>query len=94
MRKLATAELANLGFKVDPTAPVGTLSVAQRQMVDIARAVSRKARIVVLDEPSAVLGDNELADLFALIRRLSKTRGFRSYTSRIASRNSMRSAIT
>jgi ribose transport system ATP-binding protein len=75
MRRLAAEELANLGFKVDPTAPVGALSVAQRQMVEIARALSRNARIVVLDEPSAVLGDAELADLFALIRRLSKTRG-------------------
>jgi ribose transport system ATP-binding protein len=75
MRKLAAEELASLGFNVDPAARVDTLSVAQRQMVEIARAISRKARIVVLDEPSAVLGDNELADLFALIRSLSSKRG-------------------
>lgn len=74
-RKLAAEELGHLGFNVDPTARIDRLSVAQRQMVEIARAISRDARIVVLDEPSAVLGDAELADLFALIRRLSRERG-------------------
>jgi ribose transport system ATP-binding protein len=74
-RKLAAEALAQLGFKVDPSARIDTLSVAQRQMVEIAKAISRDARIVVLDEPSAVLGDAELADLFAIIRRLSKERG-------------------
>jgi ribose transport system ATP-binding protein len=60
-----------LGFRVDPAARLSGLSVAQRQMVEIASALSRNARIVVLDEPSAVLGGAELERLFAIIRRLS-----------------------
>jgi ribose transport system ATP-binding protein len=64
--------LARLGFVLDPTARVSELSVAQRQMVEIAGALSRNARIVVLDEPSAVLGGRELEKLFEIIRRLSK----------------------
>ena len=63
--------LARLGFTLDPHARVSDLSVAQRQMVEIAGALSRNARIVVLDEPSAVLGGAELEKLFEIIRRLS-----------------------
>ena len=55
---------------VDPDARIADLSVAQRQMVEIAGALSRQARIVVLDEPSAVLGGAELEKLFEIIRRL------------------------
>ncbi|WP_244480858.1 sugar ABC transporter ATP-binding protein [Mesorhizobium sp. Root157] len=61
-----------LGFTVDPLARVDRLSVAQRQMVEIARALSRNARLIVLDEPSAVLGDNELQKLFTTIRSLQE----------------------
>jgi ribose transport system ATP-binding protein len=63
--------MARLGFRVDPRARLGDLSVAQRQMVEIASALSRNARIVVLDEPSAVLGGAELDRLFGIIARLS-----------------------
>lgn len=66
----AVAAMRKLGFEIDPTAVVGTLSVAQRQMVEIARAISRNARLIVLDEPSAVLGDLELEKLFRSIRAL------------------------
>ncbi len=72
--KKATAEarryMDRLGFSVDPLARIDRLSVAQRQMVEIARALSRNARLIVLDEPSAVLGDNELRKLFTTIRSL------------------------
>ena len=61
-----------LGFHVDPGERLGDLSVAQRQMVEIASALSRNARIVVLDEPSAALGGAELEKLFLIIRRLAK----------------------
>jgi ABC-type sugar transport system ATPase subunit len=61
-----------LGLKLRPRARVQYLSVAQRQMVEIAKALSRDARLIVLDEPSAVLGEAELAGLFALIRRLAE----------------------
>ena len=57
--------LGRLGFKVDPTARIDAISVAQRQMVEIGKAIAREARIIVLDEPSAVLGDTELDRLFA-----------------------------
>ncbi|WP_245519553.1 MULTISPECIES: sugar ABC transporter ATP-binding protein [unclassified Mesorhizobium] len=67
--------LDRLGFRVDPAARIDAISVAQRQMVEIAKAIAREARIVVLDEPSAVLGDAELEHLFATIRRLSAEQG-------------------
>jgi ribose transport system ATP-binding protein len=65
------AVMGRLGFAVEPGARLMDLSVAQRQMVEIAGALSRNARIVVLDEPSATLGGAELDKLFAVIRRLS-----------------------
>jgi ribose transport system ATP-binding protein len=71
----ARQALDRLGFRVDPSARIDTISVAQRQMVEIAKAIARDARIVVLDEPSAVLGDAELEHLFATIRRLSREQG-------------------
>ena len=64
------AAMHKLGFEIDPEEIVGNLSVAQRQMVEIARAISRNARLIVLDEPSAVLGDLELEKLFRTIRTL------------------------
>lgn len=67
--------LGKLGFNIDPTARIDTISVAQRQMVEIAKAIARNARVVVLDEPSAVLGDAELELLFNNIRRLSRDEG-------------------
>jgi ribose transport system ATP-binding protein len=60
-----------LGLALQPRVPVGRLSVARRQMVEIAKALSRDARLIVLDEPSAVLGDAELQGLFDVIRRLA-----------------------
>ncbi|MCF8500958.1 MAG: sugar ABC transporter ATP-binding protein [Rhodospirillum sp.] len=62
--------MRRLGFEIEPTTPVARLSVAQRQMVEIARAISQHAKLIVLDEPSAVLGDTELERLFATIRSL------------------------
>lgn len=70
-RQQAQIAIERLGFDIDPLSKVSDLSVAHRQIVEIAKAMSRNARIVVLDEPSAVLGDAELAKLFAIIERLS-----------------------
>jgi ribose transport system ATP-binding protein len=67
----SVAVMERLGFRVDPRARLKDLSVAHRQMVEIAGALSRRARIVVLDEPSAALGDAELEKLFEVIRRLA-----------------------
>ena len=69
-RREAVRAMDRLGFSIDPRRLVSTLSVAQRQMVEIARAISRNAQLIVLDEPSAVLGDVELEKLFKTIRSL------------------------
>ena len=61
-----------LGLQLDPRVKVGSLSVARRQMVEIAKALSRDARLIVLDEPSAVLADAELDGLFRVMRRLTE----------------------
>jgi ribose transport system ATP-binding protein len=61
-----------LGLDLDPNARVGTLSVARRQMVEIAKALSRQARLIVLDEPSAVLADAELDGLVRVMHRLAE----------------------
>jgi ribose transport system ATP-binding protein len=74
-RRLAEETLVvaeRLGLALDPVAPVGSLSVAGRQMVEIAKALSRDARLIVLDEPSAVLADAELEGLFRVMRRLAE----------------------
>ena len=70
-RQRSIETMARLGFNVDPGARLDSLSVAQRQMVEIASALSRNARLVILDEPSAVLGGAELEKLFGVIRHLA-----------------------
>lgn len=71
----ASDVIARLGFHLDPKARVGDLSVAKRQMVEIAKAIARKARIIVLDEPSAVLAQAEIDQLFLIIRQLARDEG-------------------
>ena len=70
MRRDAAAVMSDLGMPLDVRTLVGTLSVAQRQMVEIAKATSRKARVLAMDEPSATLTAHELENLWRLIRRL------------------------
>lgn len=60
-----------LAVSIPPRARVADLSVAQQQMVEIARALALQARVLVLDEPSAVLTPSELTALFAFLRRLA-----------------------
>jgi ribose transport system ATP-binding protein len=62
--------LDSIGFDIDPSILVAKLGVAQQQMVEIAKAISQNARILVMDEPSAALSDRETELLFALIARL------------------------
>ena len=62
--------ISELGVALDVRSSINTLSVAQQQMVEIAKATSRKSRIIAMDEPSATLTEHELENLFALIRRL------------------------
>lgn len=63
-----------LGVEIDVRKPVRDLSIAQQQIIEIARALQRKSNILVLDEPSAVLGKRDIDNLYAVIRRL-KTQG-------------------
>jgi ABC-type sugar transport system ATPase subunit len=70
MHREAAALLDELGVHIEPTAAVEHLSLAQRQMVSIARAVSADARIVIFDEPTAPLTEHEASILFDIIRRL------------------------
>ncbi len=62
--------LDSIGFDIDPSITVHKLGVAQQQMVEIAKAISQNARILVMDEPTAALSDRETERLFALIARL------------------------
>jgi len=59
-----------LGSHVDENALIGTLSIADKQMVEIAKAISRDARIVFMDEPTAVLSREETNFLFKQVRKL------------------------
>jgi ABC-type sugar transport system ATPase subunit len=66
--------LGQLGVHLDPGAAVRDLSVAEQQMVEIAKALSLNARLVIMDEPTSALTDTEVAALFAIIAGL-KARG-------------------
>jgi inositol transport system ATP-binding protein len=59
-----------LGLDLDPHALVRDLSVAEQQMVEIARALSMESRLIVMDEPSSALSSTEVAKLFRIIRDL------------------------
>ena len=70
MNAEAQAVMDNLGANIDVRTPVGRLPVAMQQMVEIAKATSRKSRIIAMDEPSATLTEHELDNLYRLIRQL------------------------
>ncbi len=70
----ARALLASLGLNVDPRREVRHLSVAHQQMVEIGRAVAQKAKLIVMDEPTAALGSREVEILHGVIGEL-KTHG-------------------
>jgi rhamnose transport system ATP-binding protein len=67
----ATAGLfERLGVSLDPDRPARGLSIADQQIVEIAKAISRDARVLVMDEPTAALSGNEVARLFSVARTL------------------------
>jgi galactofuranose transport system ATP-binding protein len=70
IRRHAREALARLELDLDVDAELGSLSVALQQMVAIARALDLKARLLVLDEPTASLDENEVEELFKIMRRL------------------------
>ena len=63
-----------MNLKLDPRTPVGELTVARQQMVEIAKALSFESRVLIMDEPTAALNNEEVADLFRIIARL-RSRG-------------------
>lgn len=69
-RRLARDLLDRLGARIRVDATVQQLSVAEQQLVEIAKALARRTRILVMDEPSAVLGEGDLERLFRVIRSL------------------------
>ncbi len=70
-RRAATV-LERVGGGIDPSTPLGDLSPGQKQRVEIARALSLNAKILLLDEPTATLTENDAARLFKLLRELRK----------------------
>jgi len=59
-----------LRLQLDPRTPVGELTVARQQMVEIAKALSFESRVLIMDEPTAALNDAEIGELFRIIREL------------------------
>ncbi|MDH6260521.1 sugar ABC transporter ATP-binding protein [Bradyrhizobium sp. BR13661] len=72
-RTEAVELMGKLGVSLDPRATVASLSVADQQMVEIARAMTHNVRLLILDEPTAVIAGREVALLFDLLRRLRET---------------------
>ena len=72
MRDEARELLERIKVRVDPDFPVSTLGVAQRQMVEIAKALSLDARILIMDEPTASLSGQEVERLFEIVRGLKE----------------------
>jgi ribose transport system ATP-binding protein len=69
-RRRAQDALSMLGVSLDVNAPAGTLRVAERQLIEIARALWGEPRLLIMDEPTASLGEREVDRLFDIIRSL------------------------
>jgi len=72
LKSRAEELIRSIGFDIDPATLVHNLSIAQQQIVEIAKALSEKVSVLILDEPSAVLGTHEIHRLFDTLKRLSK----------------------
>ncbi len=66
----ASTLLRDLHLSIDPRVQVGMLGIGQQQLVEIAKALSKNAKILVLDEPTAALTESEVATLFDILRKL------------------------
>lgn len=69
--------LSSVGLAEEPTTPVGQLGVGKQQLVEIAKALSKDVKLLILDEPTAALNDNDSAHLLDLVRGL-RSRGITS----------------
>jgi ribose transport system ATP-binding protein len=72
MNQRSTSALERLDIDIDPRVPVSSLSVAQQQLVEIARALAFDARVIVMDEPTAALSEKEVDRLLEIVRSLAK----------------------
>ncbi len=70
LRRRASELISSLGFEIDPSRRAGSLAVAHQQVVEIAKALSRKVKIIVFDEPTAVLSAQDAERLHEIIGRL------------------------
>ncbi|MEL7551695.1 sugar ABC transporter ATP-binding protein [Pseudomonas protegens] len=70
MHRCTAALLARLRIELDPEEQVGNLSIAERQMVEIAKAVSYDSDVLIMDEPTSAITDKEVAHLFSIIADL------------------------
>ena len=75
MREAARALLSRLGIGLDPEMRVGRLRVGEQQLVEIAKALSLNARILIMDEPTSALSSKECATLFKVVRQLAAAGG-------------------
>ncbi len=72
LQEQAKAALAELNLTYDPNMVVSQMGVAQKQMVEITKAVSRETKILIMDEPTAVLTEKEIVELFKVIHILKE----------------------
>ncbi len=72
MREQCQALLERVGLALDPDTPVEQLKVGQQQLVEIAKALSLDSQVLIMDEPTSAISENEVAVLFRIIRTLKK----------------------
>lgn len=70
MNKATRAVLERLGMEISPSEQVGRLPVSKQQMIEIAKALSLNAKVLIMDEPTSALTNREIEDLFNIIRNL------------------------
>ena len=81
MRAQAELLIARVGLQIPVTTLVSQLTAGQKQMVEIAKALSANARILIMDEPTSSLGSEESEQLFKIIHQLEIPKGSASSTS-------------
>jgi len=73
LRQDASELMKEVGLDYDPFTEVGVLSVAEKQLVEIAKAISYNMKVLVMDEPTSALNEKEIRILFDIIKKLSQT---------------------
>lgn len=75
MHREAAALFAGMGVRIDPAEEVRNLKTSQKQLLEIAKALRGKAKLIILDEPTTALNTQEVDHLFAILRRLKEKNG-------------------